>query len=49
MKLRLSGELLTEIECEIFEICDKGIQLISDIYYNGLQHRVVSIESRIFY
>ena len=45
----LSKELLLEIEQEIFELCDKGIKLVGEIFYKGLQHRVVSIESRIFY
>ena len=49
MKVMLSKELLLEIEQEIFELCDKGIKLVGEIFYKGLQHRVVSIESRIFY
>lgn len=40
---------MMEIESEIVDLCDHGIRLISDIYYDGLQHRVIGIESRIFY
>ena len=49
MKLRLCAEVMAVLEQEIVEMCDDGIGLISTIYYNGLQHRVVGIESRIFY